>query len=110
VRAPLSFALVELRFSRHIFLQMEKIGNHPLRIVPDPASTGPQPSWSLDEHGMALWNRVVAEYDVSDCCGIEFLCQAAQAVDLAEALSARIAEDGEIIRKPNGLAAEGARK
>jgi phage terminase small subunit len=42
--------------------------------------------------------------------GVEMLTQYCQAVDLAEALSARIAEDGEIIRTMNGIKAHPAIK
>jgi hypothetical protein len=52
---------------------------------------------------MALWRKVNAEYSIDDAAGIELLTQCCAAVDLAEALSARIAEDGEVIKGPNGL-------
>jgi hypothetical protein len=47
---------------------------------------------------MDLWNSVQREYGISDIGGIELLCLAAQSLDRAESLSARIAEDGETIR------------
>jgi hypothetical protein len=46
---------------------------------------------------MAFWRRVYAEYAIEDVGGIELLAQAAAALDLVEALSARIAKDGEVI-------------
>jgi hypothetical protein len=88
----------------------KKSSKPPLRIVGDLEATGPQPSRKVGEHGMALWNRVVSEYDVSDAAGIELLTQAAQACDRAEALAAHIAEDGEIVRTPNGIKAHPAIK
>jgi hypothetical protein len=51
---------------------------------------------------------VTAEYAIDDAAGVEMLTQCCQAVDLAEALSARIAEDGEIIRTMNGIKAHPA--
>ena len=57
-----------------------------------------------------MWRRVTAEYAIDDAAGVEMLTQCCQAVDLAEALSARIAEDGEIIRTMNGIKAHPAIK
>jgi hypothetical protein len=53
---------------------------------------------------------VTTEYAIDDAAGVEMLTQCCQAVDLAEALSARIAEDGEIIRTMNGIKAHPAIK
>jgi hypothetical protein len=77
----------------------------PLRIVTEPGTNCPQPPRSLGEHGQKLWDRVLAEYDVSDVAGIELLGQACQAVDRAEALAAYVAADGEIVRTVNGIKA-----
>jgi hypothetical protein len=82
---------------------MKKSSHPPHLTVVEPGVTGPQPSRPLGAHGQALWRRVLAEYDVSDAAGVEMLTQCCQAVDLAEALSARIAEDGEIVRTPTGI-------
>jgi hypothetical protein len=57
---------------------------------------------------MALWNSVLAEYDVSDASGVELLTQCCQALDRAESLAACIAEDGEIVRTPQGIKAHPA--
>jgi hypothetical protein len=46
---------------------------------------------------MKLWRSVHAEYEISDVGGIELLAQACAALDRAEALAARIEEDGETI-------------
>jgi hypothetical protein len=82
---------------------MAKTGKPPLHMVTDLDGTGPQPSRKLGEAGLSLWNRVVSEYRVDDVAGIELLTLACQALDRAEALAARIAEDGEIVRTPNGF-------
>ena len=82
----------------------------PPHVVTDLDGTGPQPSRKLGEHGMALWSRIISEYVVDDCAGIELLTQAAQACDRAEALAAHIAKDGEIVRTPNGIKAHPAIK
>jgi glycine/D-amino acid oxidase-like deaminating enzyme len=89
---------------------MKEINRPPLRIVGQPDLTGPQPSRPLGAHGQALWRRVMAEYAIDDAAGVEMLTQCCQACDLAEALSDRIAEDGEIVRTPNGIKAHPAIK
>ena len=94
---------------------MKKPEKSPLRIVaepgatgPEPDVTGPQPSRPLGQHGQRLWRHVTAEYDLSDVAGIELLTQCCQAVDRLEALAAHVAEDGEIVRTPNGIKAHPA--
>jgi Phage terminase, small subunit len=89
---------------------MKKSGRAPHLTLVEPGLIGSQPSRPLGVHGQALWGRVLAEYDVSDAAGVEMLTQACQAVDLAEALSDRIAEDGEIVRTPTGIKAHPAIK
>jgi hypothetical protein len=98
-----SFVRVQLSFFRNIFSRMKKSGHPPHLTIVEPGATGSQPSRPLGVHGRALWGKVTAEYDISDAAGVEMLTQACQAVDLAEALSARIAEDGEIVRTPTGI-------
>jgi|SRR5262245_3793603 len=77
----------------------------PFRVVTPlkPGLTGLQPARPLGEHGQKLWARVTSEYDVSDVSGIEFLTQACQTLDRAEALAALIAIDGEVIRTRTGI-------
>jgi hypothetical protein len=87
---------------------MKENGQPPLRIVPSPAANGPQPSRTLGDHGRRLWDHVVSEFEVEDCAGIELLTQACQACDRAEALAAHVAQDGEIVRTPNGIKAHPA--
>jgi hypothetical protein len=89
---------------------MKKSAKPPLRIVGKSDITGPQPSRSLGEHGRSLWDRVTAEYDVSDAAGIELLTQACQAADRAEALAECVAVDGEVVRTRNGIKAHPAIK
>jgi hypothetical protein len=74
----------------------------PLTVIRS-ASTVPPPPRKVGEHGMALWNSVQREYGITDIGGIELLCLAAQSLDRAESLSARIAEDGETIRTRGGI-------
>jgi hypothetical protein len=79
----------------------------PLAIVPDrpPAAsaTTDGPPAALGETGRDLWNRVMAEYAVADCGGRELLYQACAAVDRLAAISARISEDGEVLKTKGGL-------
>jgi hypothetical protein len=95
--------LVQLLFFWNIFPAMKESGLPPRLTVIGTGSTEPQPSRPLGLHGQALWRRVTSEYDIEDAAGVELLTQCCAAVDLAEALSARIAEDGEVIRGPTGL-------
>lgn len=65
-------------------------------VQPDP--TPGEPPRKLGEPGRNLWNRITAEYDISDCGGIEMLAQACAGLDRAEALRAQIDADGDVIR------------
>ena len=67
-----------------------------------PRASGIKPSRTLGKHGLALWQSVMSDYDISDCAGIEMLTQACQQLDCAENLRAHIARDGEIIPGKNG--------
>jgi hypothetical protein len=73
----------------------------PLTLV-GPGSTDAQPPRPLAEHNMALWRRVLAEFQVDDVAGRELLAQAAAGLDRAENLAAQIATDGEIIHTRAG--------
>ena len=79
----------------------------PLTVIGS-AATAPQPPRKLDPPGLALWNRVQAEYRIVDCGGVEILCLAAQALDRAESLSAAIAEEGQTIVTRSGVRAHPA--
>jgi hypothetical protein len=76
----------------------------PLTLI-GPGATIPPPPRTLASPGLALWNRVQAEYGILDCGGVEILCLACQALDRAESLSEAIAEDGELIRTRTGVRA-----
>jgi len=52
------------------------------------------PPRQLGEHGLALWNSVMAEYRIEDRGGIELLAQACTALDRAESLAQAVARDG----------------
>jgi hypothetical protein len=73
----------------------------PLSLVTSETTTISPPR-QLGQHGTALWNKVQAEYAISDIGGIEILMQACAALDTAEALAAAIARDGAIIYTRTG--------
>src|SRR5262249_13370595 len=64
-----------------------------IRDYREPGGT-PLPPRPLGEHGQGLWNRIMAEYGIRDSGGQEILCQACQALDVAEALAATVREEG----------------
>jgi hypothetical protein len=70
----------------------------PLGIVPHPAATSSPPPRNLGPDGQSLWRRVMEEYEIEDCGGIEMLAQACQSLDRAEALRREIERDGEVLR------------
>jgi Phage terminase, small subunit len=76
----------------------------------NPVLSGPRPSRPLGARGLALWKSLTSEYEIEDSAGIELLKQCCQAVDLAEALSERIAADGVVFRGKDGLKAHPAMK
>jgi len=81
----------------------------PLTLV-DPETTGVQPPRPLGQHGTALWRRVQAEYGITDVGGIELLAQACVALDRAERLALRVADDGEVVYTKGGPRAHPAIK
>jgi len=74
----------------------------PALTIMEPGGTGPQPPRDLGKPGRALWDRVQAEYDVSDVAGIELLAQACTALSAAEALREEINRDGPVLRNRRG--------
>ena len=68
--------------------------------VPLPANS---PSRNLGEHGLALWNSIVADFDMSDAAGREMLTSACQALDRAEACRAIIDDEGELLTNGAGI-------
>jgi len=75
----------------------EKTETPPLAMVqPSPPTPVPPPR-KLGQPGLGLWNSIQSEFRIEDCGGVELLMQACLAADRAEALAARIDEDGETI-------------
>jgi hypothetical protein len=81
----------------------------PLTVV-ESDLIGIKPPRPLGAPGMALWKRVMAAYRIDDEGGIELLAQACAALDRAEQLAARIAEDGPVIYSKIGPKAHPAVK
>jgi hypothetical protein len=82
---------------------MQKTERSPRLTIVDPPLSPPRPSRPLGEHGEQLWRQTIREYRIEDVAGVEMLTQACQALDRAEGLAARIAEDGEIVRGASGI-------
>jgi hypothetical protein len=61
-----------------------------MHLVATDNSTGDEPSRPLGKHGRALWDRCLAEYDISDAAGLEMLLQAAEALDRLQEIRAQI--------------------
>src|SRR5436190_12752994 len=76
----------------------------PLTLVA-PGAALPAPPRKLGSAGLALWNRVQAEYAIADIGGIEVLCQICQALDDIEALTEAVERDGRTIRTRTGIKA-----
>ncbi len=73
----------------------------PLSLVAPTPTINPPPR-KLGEHGLKLWNQVMSEYRIDDVGGIELLANTCSVLDRAEALAARVAEDGAVIYPDNG--------
>jgi P27 family predicted phage terminase small subunit len=69
----------------------------------EPGGSGLQPPRDLGKPGKALWDKVQAEYDVSDVAGTEILAQACAALSQAEDLRAEIKRDGPVLRDRRGM-------
>jgi hypothetical protein len=72
-------------------------------MAKDPSSsnqavTASQPPRTLGDPGLSLWNRIMSEYRIEDCGGLEILAQACQALDRAETLRSEIERDGDVLR------------
>jgi Phage terminase, small subunit len=70
----------------------------PLSLVTDKPSTGVQPPRKLGQPGRSLWNRVMSEYDIQDCGGIEMMTLACEALDRIAVLRGEVERDGAVIR------------
>jgi hypothetical protein len=62
-----------------------------------------EPPTNLREPGQNLWRAVMAEYRITDVAGLTMLAQACASLDRAEALRARIDNEGETIKTPHGI-------
>lgn len=74
----------------------------PVTLV-KPNSSGIQPPRPLGNHGVALWDKLMAEYRITDCGGLEVLAQICAALDRAEMLAEQVAADGSVIMTKTGL-------
>jgi hypothetical protein len=73
----------------------------PLSLV-TPATNGIQPPRQLGPHGTAFWQRVQAEYAISDVGGVEILMQGCSALDRAEGSAEIVAREGAVIHTRSG--------
>jgi hypothetical protein len=69
-----------------------------ISLVTDQPATGVQPPRKLGQPGRSLWNRVMSEYDIQDCGGIEMLTLCCEATDRIAVLRAEVEHDGAVIR------------
>ena len=60
--------------------------------------TGVPPPRELGVHGQKLWDRVQAEYRITDIGGIEVLAQICAAVDTLETLATIVRAEGAVIQ------------
>jgi hypothetical protein len=74
----------------------------PLHVVPNRTAAVPPPR-PLGVHGTALWNRVLADYDIADVGGRELLALACEQLDRAVALREQIDQDGLVIKTRTGV-------
>ena len=79
------------------------MASDPIPFTFPPGATSHRPTRNLGEHGMDLWDRIIAEYEISDAAGRELLTLACQAIDRAEALRALIDAEGEVVTTPRGV-------
>ena len=70
----------------------------PLHLVATTAPSGNEPSRPLEQHGRALWDRILNEYDISDAGSREMLLQTAEAVDRLQELRGQI-----VVARRNGF-------
>src|SRR5882724_10073128 len=67
-----------------------------------PLGNSTQPQRKLGEHGQALWESIMAEYQIDDCGGLEVLTQICSALDRSESLAAEVDRDGPIVMTKSG--------
>ena len=78
----------------------QKTNLHLVTAATNQSSSPPRP---LGKHGQALYDRILAEYDISDGGGLQLLLLAAEATDRLQALRLQIDSDGEVLRSRNGV-------
>jgi hypothetical protein len=78
------------------------MAKNPTITVVGSAATGTSPPRKLGQHGLNLWNAVMAEYEIADTGGLEILAQVCAATDRAEELKALLDVDGAVIRTKAG--------
>jgi hypothetical protein len=81
---------------------MARKSPNPALSIVAPAPTPPPPPIELREHGLALWASIHRQYRIVDAGGIALLAQICRAWDRAEALRARIDDDGEVLTDKGG--------
>jgi hypothetical protein len=67
------------------------------------ARPGTKPPRKLGRCGSDLWLNVMREYQINDVGGLQLLCAACEALDLAQVLRARIDADGPVIQTNSGM-------
>jgi hypothetical protein len=75
--------------------------NSKLRLVHAPAN-GIAPPRKLNADGLALWKRILNDYNVDDTGARELLCLACESLDRASALRDAIDKEGEFIQTRYG--------
>jgi hypothetical protein len=73
-----------------------------LHLVTSATSQSSTPPRTLGQHGQALYDRILSEYEISDAGGLQLLLLAAEATDRLQALRANIDQDGEVLRTRSG--------
>lgn len=86
------------------------MAQQPALILTPPPAAWPAPPRTLGVHGLALWDRVNSDYNISDAGGVELLAQACSAVDRAEALAECVSRDGVMLYGKHGEKAHPALK
>jgi hypothetical protein len=77
----------------------------PTLTVVKPTSSPTDPPSTLRQPGRDLWNRVLSEYTITDCGGLETLSQICHARDRVATLAEVIDRDGETIMTKAGIKA-----
>jgi glycine/D-amino acid oxidase-like deaminating enzyme len=75
--------------------------NPKLRLV-QASANGATPPRKLGQYGLALWKRILNDYNVDDTGARELLCLACESLDRASALRDAIDKEGEFIQTRYG--------